>query len=398
MKILFCNYEYPPLGGGGGVINAHIAEELAKKNEVTVLTSKGLGLLGEENINGVHVVRVPILFRKMNSVASFLSMLSFLISGYFIGFKLVTQNKYDVLNTHFVLPTGPLGHILSRAGKIPNVLSLHGGDLYDPSKKLSPHGYYILRVVIRYLLRQADAIVGQSNNTLNNIKRFYGSDVSGVLIPLAIKDHTIEIEDKKKYALKDDDIVLVTVGRLIKRKAIEQLIKIINELDNKKNHLFVIGSGPEEYFLRAEVKRLALETQIHFLGFIAEEEKYRILNMSDIYVSTAQHEGFGIVFLEAMSAGLPVVCYDYGGQTDFLQSDVTGFVVPLNNLNAFKGKIHFLISAAAEREKISKNNKEKATEYCMERCAGRYLSVFNDVIEKRHKDDKCKEKEKSNFL
>ena len=64
MRILFCNYEYPPLGGGGGVINALLAEELATRHEVTVLTSRGMGLPAESVVNGVRIVRAPVFFRQ----------------------------------------------------------------------------------------------------------------------------------------------------------------------------------------------------------------------------------------------------------------------------------------------------------------------------------------------
>ena len=65
MKILFCNYEYPPLGGGGGVVNAQIAIELAKRHDVTVLTSQGFGLPNEEIVDGVRIIRVPGFFRQL---------------------------------------------------------------------------------------------------------------------------------------------------------------------------------------------------------------------------------------------------------------------------------------------------------------------------------------------
>ena len=109
MRILFCNYEYPPLGGGGGVLNAHLAEDLASRHEVTVLTSGALGTPDNEVINGVNIVRVRVFGRSEAAAANMASMASYLPMGVLKGRSMVREKRFDVINTHFVLPTGPVG-------------------------------------------------------------------------------------------------------------------------------------------------------------------------------------------------------------------------------------------------------------------------------------------------
>src|SRR5690606_17899755 len=168
MNILLCNYEYPPIGGGGGIVSAWLAQELAKRHEVTVLTSQIEGTPEECIEEGVRVLRVPVFFRNQRAVANMASMLAYVPMGILRGRKLLRWDQFDVVNTHFVVPTGPVGHVISRQANIPNVLSLHGGDVYDPSKFTSPHRHFPLRVIVRWLMNQADAIVGQSTNTIGN--------------------------------------------------------------------------------------------------------------------------------------------------------------------------------------------------------------------------------------
>jgi len=383
MNILFCNYEYPPLGGGGGVINALVAQELAKTHDVTVLTSQGLGLPQHSIENGVEVVRAPIFVHRQESVANFGSMLAYIPSGIREGRALLRSQKFDIINTHFVLPTGPVGHALSRFGRIPNVLSLHGGDLYDPSKFLSPHRHPIFRIAIRKLLRSADLVVGQSQNTLDNMRRFYTPEIKGVRIPLAIQRPAADVGVRADYGFNQDDVLLVTVGRLIPRKGIDQLIATVQKLrqTHKHVHLLIIGAGPAEDALRTLAQERGIADSIHFMGFVEEAEKTRLLHMSDIYVSTSQHEGFGLVFLEGMACGLPVVCYNHGGQTDFLRDGETGYLVELNDLETFTSRCEVLIRSATLRREMSLICADVVEEYFIENCARKHETIFDQTIE-----------------
>lgn len=383
MRILFCNFEYPPLGGGGGVINACLAQELAKCHDVTVLTSRGKGLPAERRENGVWVVRVPVFFRKQEAVANLLSMLAFLPMGMRMGRRLLRAGKYDIINTHFVLPTGPVGDALARWGNVPNVLSLHGGDLYDPSKATSPHRHAALRAWVRRLLRRADAVVGGSSNTLDNMRQFYTPEIEGVRVPLGICRPTAGVASRSHYGCREDEVLLVTVGRLVPRKGIMQLMVMMEAWKNAKVRLLIVGSGPLEPLLKAEAVERGLTDRVLFTGYVEEAEKFRILRMCDVYVSTSQHEGFGLVFLEAMACGLPVVCYDHGGQTDFLCEQETGYLIPLNDVSLFRERCGWLIDSPSLRQRISAHNKALVEEYYIDRCALKYEKLFKDTIHLR---------------
>ncbi|MFV2057936.1 MAG: glycosyltransferase family 4 protein [Thiohalomonadales bacterium] len=387
MRILFVNYEYPPLGGGGGVINKLIAEELAKQHDVAILTSQGMGRPRETVENNVKVYRVPVFFRSRQAAANMPSMLAFLPSGYRTGRQLLKESSFDVINTHFVVPTGPVGDWLSNYASVPNVLSVHGGDLYDPSKWTSPHRHSLLRNLVKKLLRKADKVVGQSSNTLQNVKEYYDADLACDCIPLGIVRPTdTTVAPRERYHLQEDDIVLATVGRLVSRKAVDKLINVVKNLNNQKVHLFIIGSGPQEESLKQVSAELNLAKQIHFLGQTDEKEKFEVLRMADIYASTSQHEGFGIVYLEGMACGLPIVCYDYGGQTDFLTSGETGYLVKLNDLDAFTTSCQNLIDDADFRKKMGKQNQIAVEAYYIDHCAKRYEEVFQQAIDNRKKD------------
>ena len=385
MKILFCNYEYPPLGGGGGVVNAQIAIELSNRHDVTVLTSQGFGLPKEEIVDGVRVIRVPVFFRQLQAAANFASMLAYLLKGKKAGKVLLSNEKFDIINTHFVLPTGPVGDYLASYANIPNVLSVHGGDLYDPSKWMSPHRHFLLRAWVKVLLKKANVVVGQSQNTIQNVKDYYLPEMNPMIIPLGIPRPPKVQASRQTFGFNDNEILLVSVGRLVARKAVDQLIHLIKKLGRDDVRLIVIGSGPQEENLRNLAKQLSVEDKIRFMGFIEEDEKNKLLNIADLYVSTSQHEGFGLVYLEAMATENPVVCYDYGGQTDFLEHNKTGCLVKLNNEAAFLKQVETLIENPQLRTEMSQYCIEKVEKYYIDNCAKKYENLFEELISQSSK-------------
>jgi glycosyltransferase involved in cell wall biosynthesis len=384
MRLLFCNYEYPPIGGGGGVVMQALATALARQHEVTVLTSR-MGDLAPESIErGVRIVRVPVFFRRPLEVANFPSMAAFLPSALGRGLFLAGERRFDVINTHFALPTGPLGEGLARLARLPNVLTVHGGDLYDPSKFSSPHRYAVLRRTVGHLLRRAEVIVAQSHDTLANIRRIYGVHRPVKLVPLGIERPLARARgDRAALSLPENAFVLVSVGRIVPRKACSQLMRVLAMSADRAWHLLLVGDGPDLPVVRQTASELGLADRVRFLGHVDESVKLRALSVADVFVSTSQHEGFGLVFLEAMASGLPVVCYDCGGQTDFLSTPETGRVVPLNDIEAFTAAVRELSRSPEQRAEICRHNLMKVEQYFIDRCAARYEAIFAAVARER---------------
>lgn len=383
MRILFCDYEYPPLGGGGGALNAWLAEELAKKHSVTVLTSGAEGLAADEEINGVRVIRAPVYFRSRLQTANFPSMLVYILNGIRLGRKLIREQRFDIINTFFVVPTGPVGHVLAKLNKCPNILSVLGGDIYDPSKRSSPHRHAPLRAAVRYLLNQSDRVVGESHDVLENVRTYYDSELETELIPLGIPRPPQVSMNREKLGLSADDYIMITVGRLVPRKAVDQLLHIVQKTNNDKLKLLIIGGGPEAETIESLAKELQLTDQVRLMGHVSDEEKTGLLQLSDLYVSTSQHEGFGLVFLEGMAAGLPVVCYDHGGQTDFVKDGVNGFLVKLNDQTKFQACIENLSTDKDLHAKFSANNLSSIENYFIDTCAKEYEALFLKYIDQQ---------------
>lgn len=381
LKILIVNYEFPPLGGGGGVATYDLALEWVKQGQVDVLTSNFQDLPAYENVNGINVYRTKIIFRKSRDAATFISMLSFLVTGFFKGISLARKNRYDVINTHFAVPSGPLGYILSKIFRIPNVLSLHGGDIYDPSKKLSPHESFIFSRVVRFILNSADRVVAQSSNTRDNAVKYYNPRNEIDIIPLAFHPPVKPRVSRKTLGIDDGDFCLITIGRLIKRKSIDTMLHALAGIKNSRIKLFIVGDGPEKDYLQGIVDEKGLGSRVRFLGYLDDADKYRYLGVSDLFILTSLHEGFGIVFMEAMHMGLPIIATNHGGQTDFLKQDENAILIDVGDVNGCRDAILRFSRDKILYRKCSAGNKRKIREFYAENVASEYIRIFEKLTE-----------------
>ncbi|MCP4135315.1 MAG: glycosyltransferase family 4 protein [bacterium] len=379
LKILIINYEFPPLGGGGGVATYDLAVEWAKKADVDVITSSFKDLQSFEVMDNINVHRVKIFFRKSRDAASFISLLTYLPGAFFKGIGLFRKNRYDVINTHFAVPSGPIGYLLGKIFRTPNVLSLHGGDIYDPSKKMSPHKSFFWRSIVKFMLNTATRLVAQSSNTRDNTIKYYKPKQEVAIIPLAFHPPKPPKKKRKDLNINKNDYILITIGRLVKRKAIDVLINALAEIKNEKIKLLVLGDGPEQEPLSQLSSDLGIKDRVQFLGYVDEDDKYNYLANANLFTLVSMHEGFGIVYMEGMYFGLPVICSDHGGQTDFLREEENALLISVGDIQACKAAIEKMYTDKKLYKKCSENNKNKVKDFYAEAVADEYIKVFKEI-------------------
>jgi L-malate glycosyltransferase len=384
MKILILNYEYPPLGGGAGVGTKAIAENLVKiGHHVTVLTTQAFDLKEYEQLNGVEIHRVKVIGRSKLHGASWLSLFTWPIMSLIKGIQLCQKSKFDIINTHFFAPTGPTGTVLSKLFRIPNIVYAHGGDVYDPDKmNTTPSGEgalsSLLRLSMKWQAKFSAGIVTQTSDLQSKINKVLPNTKVDI-IPLPFDRYT-KLIPKKTFS--SDGFSIVALGRVVERKGFQYLIKSLVHLPNDIT-LTIIGDGKYMTFLQNLVSDLNLAKRVKFTGFISSErveDKFKILHDSDIFVMPSTYEAMGVVLLEAMSVGLPIITTNAGGQVDIVSNEINGFIVDPANEEQLAEKILQMYNERQLLSKFSKNNIQKIKNFYPEHLVLEYEKYFKKHI------------------
>lgn len=378
MRILIINFEYPPLGGGGGVATKLLAEKMAAEHQVVVLTTKFPGLASKEISGGLVIRRVAVLGRKSRPTASLLSMGTFVPTALWAGWQLCRRHKFDVINAQFVLPSGLVAAVLSRIYRVPLVVSFIGGDLYDPSKGTSPHRHATLRLMVRLVAGLAEARTAISEDTRRHARELHGVRQPITVVHLGIEPCFVQKRSRHELGLSERAAIFVAVGRLIPRKGYETLIRAWRDVPDAQ--LIILGSGPQRQSLKELIVRLGLDKRVQLRGYVSDQVKQDLLQAADGYVSASRHEGFGLVFLEAMAAGLPIVATDRGGQTDFLVPGENAWLVSPGDAEALAAAVRELLDNGAQAAEMGSQNKSKVKHFYLDATVRHFEEIFSRAV------------------
>lgn len=377
MRILALNYEYPPLGGGGGIAHQDLLEALARQHEILLLTTHFRGLKQRETRRGVRMLRLPVLGRTDLPTASIRSMLTYVPAALVAGLRTITTFKPDVIHAFFAVPSGLPAVLLGRLFHVPTVVTLVGADVYDPDPTagIATHRTPGLRTVIRGVIRSATARTAISEDTKRRAMLYHGAPADVLTIPLGF------VAPAPPVARAPDDRTpplfrLLTIGRLIPRKGTQDLLLALALLKRSQVTLDIIGDGPLRDALERQASELGLEHVVRFRGAVSEQEKWGALARAHCFVSASHYEGFGMVFLEAMHVGLPIVATDKGGQTDILTTGENALLVPPEQPAQLAAALALLIDTPELRGRLAAANRRKGENYRMDRISARYVELF----------------------
>ena len=187
---------------------------------------------------------------------------------------------------------------------------------------------------------------------------------------------------RKTWGISDKDILIGTVGSLIKRKRIMDLIEATAIVAKRSEHpikCMIIGKGPEKENLMTKVKERNLDSRIIFTDFQSDAISH--INALDIFAMPSENEGLPRVILEAMLLGKPVIASDITGPSELVIDGETGFLVPAGQTERFADAMLRLIKNAEMRKQMGEKAKERIIRnFPIEKYVNDVENVFAEVL------------------
>lgn len=362
MKILLFTLEYPPFYGGVANYYGNIVKYWPEPVNIFVLPNNGGKLISEK-----------------------LPFLKWLPSFWHL-WRAIKKEKIGHILVGHILPLGTAAYLVSRILPIKYSVILHGMDLTFAVKTKRK------RWLTKKILKYARNIFCGNSYTAEMAKKAVdekgGKKVVVVNPGVEVRSKKLEVRSKEelfdKYGLKDK-IILLSVGRLVKRKGFDMVIEAFSQvLKQIPNIVYVIaGSGEEINNLKFKIGNLKLKNNIILLANVQDDEKYSWYEICDIFIMPAREidgdfEGFGIVYLEANLAGKPVIAGDSGGVRDAVIDGLNGLIVNPESVQDISQAIIRLAEDENLRKKLGKQGRERAVkEFNWEKQMKKMYNILN---------------------
>ena len=401
MKILVLTSSYPSGKGTheGGFI-ADLVRRLPERGVLPVMLAPHFpGGPFKEYQDGVLTLRFPyffpfrferlaydagLLFNIRRDFFAFAAVPPFCKAEFLWTIGILFRQRADIIHSHWLIPQGFIGALVHCFTGTPHVATVHGSDLALIGKSA------VLTRICSFIIRHSDAVTVNSSYTRQLlVSHVPGSEKKIQIIPMGVDPQKFIIEAGSCTVKKNaSDRVILNVGRLIDWKGTQYLINAMPEVLRHipDARLIIIGTGPEEESLRQRVRELLLDDHITFLGAVSNHTLIHHYHCADVFVlpsiqKSGNTEGLGVVLLEAMASGCPVIGSNVGGIPDIITDGENGFLVPEQDSEQLAVQIIRLLQDGELREMFRKNGYTRIhTSFSWDLISDQFASVYHQVL------------------
>lgn len=285
------------------------------------------------------------------------------IKAYFQLKQLIHTEKFDVVHCHSPMG-GVLARLASKASGVKTIIyTAHGFHFF---KGAPPLNWIIYYPIEKFLARLTDILITINLEDYRRAKKFKAKKVVyvpgiGVNTDKFKKINVDRNEKRKDLGVSQNDIVILSIGEMIKRKNYETALRTIAKLKNDNVKYLICGTGQLENDLKEMALNLNILDKVIFLGF--RNDIPEICMVADLFLFPSFQEGLPVSVMEAMAAGLPIVCSSIRGNEDLIVNGINGYLASPENEDLFVQHISELLTDSMLRESMSLNNIKKIEKY-----------------------------------
>ena len=238
----------------------------------------------------------------------------------------------------------------------------HGFHFFKGASIINWALYYNME---KYLAKYTDVIVTINKEDYNTAKCKLKADKVTYIPGVGINTKRISgvVADKEKkcaeLGISSDKKIILKVAELAKGKNIEAAIEIFSKIKYTDSVLVVCGKGKLLNELKAAAKKFNVADRVFLLGY--RTDIFEFCKISDLFLFTSKREGLPVAVMEAMAAGLPVVCSDIRGNSDLIENDKGGYIVKLPNIEEFAAKTDIILADESKRKAMGEYNMSLAS-------------------------------------
>ncbi len=262
-------------------------------------------------------------------------------------YRIILRNhgRPDIIHAHY-LYTMPIALKLKDLFNVPCVGTEHWSFL---GKSVMP---VFVRFYAERIYHRLDALITVSNSLGMNIRKQFG--VKSCVIPNMLDVSKFNINAQSKFNRGKANFSFISVGALVDGKCFDLLLKAFSRLKFENKYLTIVGDGPKKHYLKNLIIELGIEKCVEFTGKLSREEMLPKLSYSNVFVLPSNSETFGVVYIEAMALGSPVIATKCGGPEDFVDSS-NGLLIERNSEERLVDAMEYMYKHYNEykRESIS---------------------------------------------
>jgi glycosyltransferase involved in cell wall biosynthesis len=381
MKTLVLNYEYPPIGGGGGRVSEQIAIRLGSRgHEVRVLTSRCRGIPAFEEYGNVKVKRIFSFRRKPDRCGVF-GMAGYIIAGIIPAVMMCLRWKPDLIHAHFAVPSGALAYLVSILTRTPYILTAHLGDVPGCIPDQTDRLFFFFKPFTYAIWKKARAVTAVSGFVRNMALKTY--DVPVVVIPNGIDLKSAQqLSCQGKKAGKP--VKLVFSGRFNPQKNVLLICELLRVTRDYEWEMHFVGDGQLMADVRSKIDEYDLNDRTFFHGWVEPSEAEKISASCDILLIPSLVEGMPVAVLNGMALGLAVLGSDIEPLRDLITDGVNGFLCDVFSADSLAAKMKMLLENSEMLEEIKENNRRASENYDWERI----VTMYEEVLRRSVKDSR----------